>query len=121
MARGGSLCYGRPLSCGCLQRDAVIEAGTSHGMYLSPEYTAFMNAKQRCTNPHFHQWEDYGGRGIKFLFESFEQFFADLGVKPDGLTLDRINNDGHYEPGNVRWATYHEQATNKRTSRKKCA
>jgi hypothetical protein len=56
----------------------------------------------------------YGGRGIKFLFTSFEQFLAELGPRPSGMSLDRIENDGNYEPGNVRWATRSEQVQNRR-------
>ncbi|HWY20028.1 MAG TPA: hypothetical protein VNX26_02345 [Candidatus Acidoferrum sp.] len=86
----------------------------THGMWKSPEYTAYTHAKQRCTNPRCVDWPDYGGRGIKFLFTSFEQFFAELGPRPEGLSLDRKNNDGNYEPGNVRWATASEQQKNQR-------
>jgi hypothetical protein len=80
----------------------------------TPEYISFDNAKNRCANPHHKHWKDYGGRGIKFLFVSFEQFFAELGPRPEGMTLDRKNNDGNYEPGNVRWATPEQQRANQR-------
>ena len=80
----------------------------------APEYQSFCNAKNRCTNPNCPRWEDYGGRGIKFLFTSFEQFFAHIGPRPEGTTLDRIENDGHYEVGNVRWATPAVQVANQR-------
>lgn len=79
-----------------------------------PERRIYQAAKKRCTNPNASDWRNYGGRGIKFLFESFDQFFAELGPRPKGLTLERINNEGHYEIGNVRWATQSEQARNKR-------
>lgn len=79
-----------------------------------PERKAFHRAKNRCTNPNNKDWNDYGGRGIQFLFTSFEQFFAEIGKRPAGKTLDRRNNDGHYEPGNVRWATRTEQNLNRR-------
>jgi hypothetical protein len=75
----------------------------------SREYRSYQAAKFRCSNPKCCKWQYYGGRGIKFLFTSFEQFFAELGPRPTGTTLDRIENDGNYEPGNVRWATWHEQ------------
>jgi hypothetical protein len=80
----------------------------------TPEYQAYQDAKKRCTIPTNKNWSGYGGRGIKFLFTSFEQFFAELGRRPEGKTLDRINNDGNYEPGNVRWATPLEQIHNRR-------
>lgn len=73
------------------------------------ERVAFNAAKARCTNPQHRNWNNYGGRGIKFLFDSFEQFIAHIGTRPAGRSLDRIDNSGHYEPGNVRWATLEEQ------------
>ncbi len=80
---------------------------------------AFRNAAQRCMNPKHPAWPDYGGRGIKFLFESFELFMLELGLKPSPKhSLDRFpNNDGHYESGNVRWATAKEQMANRRAYR----
>jgi hypothetical protein len=79
------------------------------------EYQAYSNAKYRCTKPLNDHWEAYGGRGIKFLFESFKQFLTELGPKPAlEYQLDRINNDGHYEPGNVRWTTPKENSANRR-------
>jgi hypothetical protein len=87
-----------------------------HGMSRTPEWDAYVHAQQRCNNPKNISYVDYGGRGIKFLFTSFEQFFAELGFRPDGKSLDRYpSNDGHYEPGNVRWATAVQQANNKRS------
>ena len=90
--------------------------GTKHRLTKTPEYHAYQNAKYRCTNPSCgeYQWKNYGGRGIKFLFTSFEQFLAEIGPRPQGKTLDRIDVDGHYEPGNVRWATKSEQQSNQR-------
>ena len=79
-----------------------------------PEYHAYLNAKGRCENPRRPDWGRYGGRGICFLFRSFEEFLAELGPRPAGLTLDRINNDGPYAPDNVRWTTLSEQQRNKR-------
>jgi hypothetical protein len=90
------------------------EVHTKHAMHGTPEYMAYHSAKARCTRPELRCWLNYGGRGIKFLFESFEQFYAELGPRPAGKTLDRRDNDGHYEPGNVRWATRSEQEKNKR-------
>ena len=87
-----------------------------HLAYGTPEYKAYWNARQRCTDPKLKCFADYGGRGIKFLFTSFEQFFAELGPRPDGMTLDRKDNDGNYEPGNVRWATRQQQYHNRRNT-----
>ena len=78
------------------------------------EYQAYKNAKQRCTNPKNPQFSRYGGRGIEFRFESFAQFWKEIGKKPwPGLTLDRRDNAGHYEPGNIRWATQKTQCNNR--------
>jgi len=111
---GKSLRNGLTQSCGCLQKERATEFSTKHGGVGTPEYNAYRNAQARCTNPKCDKWEYYGGRGIKFLFTTFAQFFAELGKRPRGKTLDRINNDGNYEPGNVRWATKDQQNENKR-------
>jgi hypothetical protein len=74
-----------------------------------------MSARQRCTNPNHVSYKNYGGRGIEFRFESFKEFIEEIGLRPSPeLTLDRIDNDGHYEAGNVRWATRLEQNSNRR-------
>jgi hypothetical protein len=86
-----------------------------HGMSATPEYISYCGAKARCTNPNREDWPDYGGRGIKFLFASFKDFYAEVGPRPAGMTLDRINHNGHYEQGNVRWANATEQSNNRRT------
>jgi hypothetical protein len=112
-------------SCGCLNRELSAERMrrqlTKHGHNrignITPEYVAYVNAKQRCTNPNYDRWADWGGRGIEFRFASFEEFFAELGEKPEPkhlYSIDRIDNDGHYEPGNVRWATATQQRLNQR-------
>ena len=86
-----------------------------HGMSRTPEWDAYVHAQQRCNNPKTKGYKDYGGRGIKFRFISFEQFFAEIGRRPKGRSLDHKNNNGNYEPGNVRWATRFQQAHNKRS------
>lgn len=85
-------------------------------------YKRWKSIKQRCTNPKNPSYKNYGGRGITMCAEwaaSFERFFADVGECPGpGLSLDRIDNDGNYEPGNVRWATNSEQMRNRRPLRR---
>ena len=89
-----------------------------HGMAnRTPEYRSWKHARERCNNSNHHKFKDYGGRGIKFLFTSFESFLTHLGQRPLGTTLDRIENDGNYEPGNVRWATPKQQRQNQRAKR----
>ena len=112
---GGNLVAGKSKGCG--HCSAKLNA-VKHGMCNSPEYTAFINAQTRCNNPRIRHYARYGGRGIKFLFQSFEEFYEHLGQRPSPAhSVDRIDNDGHYEPGNVRWATPSEQGNNTRSNR----
>ena len=81
-----------------------------------PEYQVYQTAKDRCTNPNSQRWYTHGSRGIKMKFESFDEFYAHIGPRPSkDYSLERIDNDGHYEPGNVKWATRSEQQLNKRS------
>lgn len=89
-------------------------------MVRSSTYISWNAAKQRCTNPKAVRFDRYGGRGITMCPEwaaSFEAFLRDMGPRPSGTTLDRVNNDGNYEPSNCRWATRDEQENNKSTNR----
>lgn len=84
------------------------------------EYRIWKGIIQRCTNPARPAWKYYGGRGITVCDRwrySFENFFADMGPRPSGRSIDRIDNDGNYEPGNCRWATPQEQRANRSDSR----
>ena len=116
-----SLRKGKVKSCGCFRKERASQGlpGTRHGKTKSKEYRTWASMKTRCLNPRYSRYPDYGGRGIHICdrwLRSFESFMADVGPAP-GLeySLDRYpNNNGNYEPGNVRWATRSQQQRNKR-------
>ena len=116
-----SLKRGNTRSCGCLKAEHNKTVWTKHGHAsggYSKEYRAYAGAKSRCMRPTTTGYENYGGRGIQFLFHDFQEFISHVGPKPDPLlTLDRIDNDGPYALGNVRWATRSEQKRNQRKRR----
>lgn len=118
---GYALTSGRTKSCGCLRRDNTRAMKTVHGMYGTSEYKSWTSMKDRCLNPDNHAYKDYGGRGIgiyKPWIDSFEAFYSYMGDKPDrSYSIDRIDNDRGYEPGNVRWATDRMQCENRRNVR----
>jgi len=92
-----------------------------HGAYRTKEYGTWAHIKQRCFNPDSTHYHRYGGRGITMhpaWVDSFEQFLAEVGKAPEGLSLDRIDNEGNYEPGNMRWATRKEQSNNREVTLK---
>lgn len=90
-----------------------------HGMYQTPIYNVWRQMKDRCTNPNNSRYHRYGERGIKVCdrWQEFENFFADMGHAPEGMTLDRIDVDGDYTPDNCRWATRQDQQNNMSTNR----
>lgn len=101
-------------SCGCLRQEEQVKRATLHGYCAFAEYENYRNAIKRCTMPTARSYPRYGGRGIEFRFRDFSHFYSVLGPRPtSNHSIDRIDNDGHYEPGNVRWATRSEQEHNK--------
>ncbi len=125
-AQGSDLKRGMMKSCGCLRDDrnsARLRAkpiGLKHGYTANglphPLYGAWQSMLQRCENPNSTGFINYGGRGIIVCerWHSFPDFLADMGERPADMSLDRIDNDGNYEPSNCHWATWKEQEANKR-------
>lgn len=116
------LTSGDTKSCGCLRREVTAALGRSRGLpgRKSVEYRAWIAIKGRCYNPNHQDFPHYGGRGIKVSKawqKSYEQFLRDMGPRPRGMSIDRIDVNGNYEFGNCRWATDETQANNKRDSR----
>lgn len=124
--RSDRLIGGMSKSCGCYHKEIVARSSSEHNgthrMSHTKIHRVWRLMKSRCGNPNDKSWPNYGGRGIKVCerwLHSFEKFYADMGDIPfDGAQIDRVDNDGHYEPGNCRWSTAKENSNNRRSTKK---
>jgi hypothetical protein len=118
--RSGDLKRGSIKSCGCYGIQTRADSIRKHGMTGTPIYAVWRGTKQRCDDKNHEGYANYGGRGIKYCdnWKAFEGFYNDMGeAYQTGLTIDRKNNDGNYEPENCRWITQKMQCNNKRDNR----
>ncbi len=120
VVRGQPLRSGGTVSCGCWRSERIAAQNTRHGHarrgHTTATYGSWVSMKRRCLDPDDQHWPSYGGRGIAVCpqWMDFSTFHADMGDRPTGMTLNRIDNDGNYEPSNCEWAKPVEQSQNTR-------
>jgi hypothetical protein len=118
VVRSDNLISGRTTRCRPCSNAALPGRTPVHGLSHTSTWWSWMKMKERCTKSTDKRWNGYGGRGITYCerWEQFSNFLADMGIKPEGMSLDRIDNDGDYEPGNCRWTDIHTQNNNRRNN-----
>lgn len=113
-----ALRQGRTVSCGCYRKEILDADRTIHGMTGTPTWSVWRDMRKRCSNPKANSYKHYGGRGIGVAerWESFVNFVADMGIRPEGMSIEREDVNGNYEPGNCVWIPAPDQANNTRRS-----